>query len=367
MQLVIHATLVMSGICAVLAVLLLIAERYLANYGQCRIDINEGERELEVKGGQTLLNSLMSEGIFIPSACGGRGTCAYCTLKITSGGGEIVPTEEPLLTDEEKASDVRLSCQVKVRNDLAVVIPEELFLVKEYRGVVEHIRDLTHDIKELRIRLVEPETISFESGQYVQLETPAYGSHPEAVYRAYSLSNVPSDNRYVELIIRLVPEGICTTWVFTILKEGDEVTFNGPYGDVRLTDTDRAMIWVAGGSGMAPFWSMVRHMREQQLDRKCTYFFGALTQRDLFLTDELRELEMEMPKFNYVPALSEPAPDDDWDGETGLITEILERHVADASECVIYLCGSGGMIRAAHKVLETKNANEELIFYDEFT
>jgi len=367
MQLVLKATLIMSGICAVLAVLLLIAERYLANYGTCTIRINAGEKALDVKGGRTLLQSLMDEGIFIPSACGGRGTCAYCKLKITEGGGEVVPTEAPLLTEEELADDVRLSCQVKVRNDLAVVIPEELFLVSEYRGIVERIRDLTHDIKELRIRLIEPETIPFEAGRYIQLETPAYGDNPEAVYRAYSLSSTPNDNRAIELIIRLVPEGICTTWVFTMLKEGDAVVFNGPYGEFGLTDTDREMIWIAGGSGLAPFWGMIRHMREQKIGRKCTFFFGALSKRDLFLTEELRTLEKEMPNFTYIPALSQPTPDDDWDGETGLITEVVDRHTGDLSETECYLCGSGGMIRAAAKMLEEKGAKKEMIFYDEFT
>lgn len=367
MELVLFATLVISGICAALAVLLLIAERYLANYGQCRLTINAGERELDVKGGRTVLESLMEEGIFIPSACGGRGTCAYCKLKITEGGGEIVPTELPFLTEEEQSDSVRLSCQVKVRNDLALVIPEELFLVREYRGVVERIRDLTHDIKEVRIRLVEPETMEFEAGRYIQLETPAYGDNPEAVYRAYSMSNPPSDSRAVELIVRLVPEGICTTWVFTILAEGDEVVLNGPYGEFGLADTDREMVWIAGGSGLAPFYGMIRHMKERKIARKCTFFFGALAKRDLFLVDELRKIEKEMRNFTFVPALSEPAPEDDWNGETGLITEILDRHVDDAGGKEFYLCGSGGMIEAAHKMLEDKGADEELIYYDKFT
>jgi len=364
---VIYATLVMSGICATLAVFLLIAERYLANYGTCTIDINAGAKTLEVKGGRTLLQSLMDESIFIPSACGGRGTCAYCKLKVTAGAGEIVPTEAPLLTAEEIADDVRLSCQVKVRNDIAVAIPEELFLVREYHGVVERIHDLTHDMKEVRIRLVEPATIQFQTGRYIQLETPAYGDNPEAIYRAYSISSVPSEQDHIELIIRLVPGGICTTWVFTILKEGDEVRFNGPYGAFGLTETDREMVWIAGGSGLAPFYGMIRHMKERKMTRKCTFFVGALAKRDLFLVDELRTLEKEMDGFTFIPALSQPADDDHWDGETGLITEVVERNVDDLSETECYLCGSGGMIQAAIKTLETKGINEGRVYYDEFT
>ncbi|HUU43518.1 MAG TPA: 2Fe-2S iron-sulfur cluster binding domain-containing protein [Planctomycetota bacterium] len=361
------ATLVMSGTCAVLAVLLLIAERYLVNYGTCTIDINGGDRKLEIKGGRTLLASLMAEGIFIPSACGGRGTCAYCKLKVTAGGGPVVPTEVPLLSQEEIADDVRLSCQVKVRNDVAIGVPEELFLVREYTGVVEKITDLTHDMKGLRIRLVEPDTIEFETGRYIQLETPAYGDNPEAVYRAYSIASPPSEQHAIELIIRLVPEGICTTWVFTILKEGDGVRFNGPYGKFGLTDTEREMVWIAGGSGLAPFRGMIRHLKEKKIARKCTFFFGALAKRDLFLVDELHALEKEMKNFRFIPALSEPADDDHWDGETGLITEVVDRNTDDLSEAECYLCGSGGMIKASIKVLEAKGAKKERIYYDAFT
>ncbi|MHC4717207.1 MAG: FAD-binding oxidoreductase [Planctomycetota bacterium] len=351
---------------AVLAALLLAAQRVLVNYGTCTIDVNEGSRRLEVAGGESLLASLKGQGIFIPSACGGRGTCAYCKLEVPEGGGPVAPTEEPLLTGEEIADRIRISCQVKVRNDLSVLVPEELFSVREYRGAVERIRDLTHDIKELRIRLIEPATMEFTAGQYVQLETPAYGDNPEPVYRAYSMSSVPEETGAVELIIRLVPGGICTTWVFTKLAEGDEVTFSGPYGQFRLSDSDRDMVWVAGGSGMAPFWSMVRQLRDRGCDRRCTYFFGAVGSRDMFLLAELRALERELDWFTFVPALSAPAEADRWDGETGLITEVLDRHVADGSELEAYLCGSPGMIRAAGEVLGRKGIKRDRTYYDEF-
>ena len=351
---------------ATLAALLLGAQRALVNYGVCTIDINEGARRLEVTGGDTLLASLKGQGIFIPSACGGRGTCAYCKLEVPEGGGPVAPTEEPLLTPEEIAGRIRISCQVKVRNDLSVFVPAELFSVREHRCVVERIRDLTHDMKELRIRLLEPETMEFIAGQYVQLEAPAYGDNPDPVYRAYSMSSVPADDGAIELIVRLVPGGICTTWVFTMLTEGDEVTLSGPYGQFRLADSDRDMIWVAGGSGMAPFWSMVRQLRDIGCHRRCTYFFGAVSARDMFLLAELRSLAKELDWFTFVPALSAPAPDDAWDGQTGLITEVLERHVSDGSELEAYLCGSPGMIRAAGEVLAKKGVPRERTYYDEF-
>ncbi len=366
LQIVLIATAVVCGVCTVLTVLLLLAERFIANYGQCTIDINQGARRLEVRGGSPLLGTLREQGVFIPSACGGKGTCGECKVKVLDGGGPIAPTEEPLLAPEQLQANLRISCQVKVRNDMAIEVPPELFSVREYQAVVERIRDLTHDIKEVRLKLTDPDRIEFTSGQYVQLQAPPYGDN-ESVYRAYSVASSPDETDHLELIIRLVPGGICTTWVFEHLKEGDKVSLNGPYGTFRLGDSDREMVWIAGGSGMAPFWSMVRHMKAHGLRRKCTYFFGAVRKRDLFLVDELRELDRELDGFTFVPALSGPADEDAWGGETGLITEVVDRHVADGSTMEGYLCGSGGMIDAAVKVLLKKGFAQDRIFYDKFT
>ncbi|MHC4985545.1 MAG: FAD-binding oxidoreductase [Planctomycetota bacterium] len=358
---------VTCAVSVVLAALLLVAEKVLVNYGTCTVDINDGGRQLEVDGGETLLATLKGQSIFIPSACGGRGTCAYCKLKVLEGGGPLLPTEEPLLTAEEIADDIRISCQLKVRNDLKIEIPEELFAIREYRGTVEQIRDLTHDIKELRIALTDPPEIDFAAGQYIQLESPPYGGNPDPVYRAYSMSNSPYDHRHIETIIRRVPGGICTTWVFEHLAEGDAVTLNGPYGEFRLSDTDNPMVWIAGGSGMSPFWSMVRHMQQASIERKTTYFFGAVSERDLFFIEELAALSKELPWFEFIPALSGPAAEDHWTGETGLITEVVDRHLpADTANLEGYLCGSAGMIDAAVKVLVAKGLTEDHIFYDKF-
>jgi Na+-transporting NADH:ubiquinone oxidoreductase subunit F len=357
------ACLVTTGLAAVL----LLAERYLVKFGQCVLDVNDGGRRLEVRGGKSVLESLKSEGIFIPSACGGRGTCAYCKLKIVEGGGPVAPTELPLLSPAEIADNIRITCQVKVRNDMKLLVPEHLLSVHEYRGVVERITDLTHDIKALRIRLIEPERIAYSPGQYVQLEAPAYGPNPDPVYRAYSMSSVPDEDDHIELIIRLVPNGICTTWVFTKLKQGQEVRFNGPYGDFKLSGSDREMIWVAGGSGMAPFWSMVRHMQKHpEIARKTTYFFGAVRGRDLFLLDELRKLDEQLDWFTFVPALSGAVPEDRWQGEAGLVTEVVDRHVPDGTQAEVYLCGSPGMVDAAGKVVKNKGIGPERTFFDKF-
>jgi len=247
-----------------------------------------------------------------------------------------------------------------------LLVPEHLLSAGEFRGIVEQITDLTHDIKNLRIRLTEPERIKYRPGQYIQLETPAYGDNPEAVYRAYSMSSMPDEDNSIELIIRLVPGGICTTWVFTMLAEGDEVRFNGPYGDFHLSETDREMVWIAGGSGMAPFWSMVRHMAAHGITRKTTYFFGAVRARDLFLLDELRKLDDQHEWFTFVPALSAPAGEGKWSGETGRISDVVGRHVPDGSQAEVYLCGSPGMVDAAARVVGAKGIPPELTFFDKF-
>ena len=350
----------------VLAAMLMLAESRSPGGGTWTIDINSGARRLQVAGGESLLRTLKREGIFLPSACGGRGACGYCRCRITAGGGPVTPAEERRLTASDRAGGMRLGCQVKVLNDLSIEVPEELLVGREYRGVVEQMRDLTHDIKELRIRLVEPKTIDFVPGQYVQLEAPPYGQNREGVLRAFSMSSPPSDKGCIELIIRLVPGGICTTWVFTALEEGDGVKLNGPHGKFHLSDTNAEMIWIAGGSGMAPFWSLVRHMKGRRIVRPCTYFFGAVQRRDLFLVEELAQLEKELPWFRFIPALSGPGEGEGWSGERGLITEVVDRHVQDGSGKEAYLCGSPGMIDASIKVLKSKGITDERIFYDKF-
>lgn len=357
----------LSSLCGVLAVLLVIADKYLNDYGECKVTINEGDEELTVEGGQSILSALSKEGIFIPSACGGRGSCGLCKLKVDEGAGPLLPTEGPHLSDEEKKDNVRLCCQVKIREDIKMRIPEELFAIKEYKGKVEKMEQLTWDIKRVRIKLIDPDAIDFTPGQYIQLQAPKYGKNPEPVYRAYSLASDYQEKGVVECIIRLVPDGICTTWVFELLEEGEEVTLNGPYGDFHLSDTDREMIFIAGGSGMAPFCSILDQMIHENIDRKATYFFGARSLRDLFYTDLMKDkYEKELPNFTYLPALSEPLPEDNWEGETGLITDVVGSHYEDCSDMEAYLCGSPGMIDACIKVLTSKGMPEEQIYYDKF-
>ena len=355
----------MAALATALAVLMVLADLTVGNYGEVKITINDS-KEMAVPGGRPLLSTLMAEKLFIPSACGGRGSCGFCKVKVTSDVGEYLATELPWITEAEKKDNIRLSCQIKAKKDLSIWIPEELFNVKEYRTRVEGIRNLTHDIRELTLKLVDPPEISFRAGQYVQFQTPEYELSSESVYRAYSCSSIPSLKDTVELEVRLVPNGICTTYVFQYMKEGDEVTINGPYGDFHLRETGRDIVFIAGGSGMAPIKSILLDMVEKGIDRKATYFFGAVSKRDLFLVDEMRELEKKLPKFRYVPALSGPKPEDQWDGETGLITEVLDRRLNGGDNVEAYLCGSPGMIDASIKVLSAKGVPDELIYYDKF-
>lgn len=357
---------VLCGLCAFLAILLVIADRIVNNYGIRTIRVNGGEKTLQVQGGDTLLGALGSHGLFIPSACGGRGSCGLCKLKIARGGGPLLPTEEPHLSAAERTAGVRLSCQVKVREDLDIEVPRELFSIRSYRARVVALDPLTWDIRRLRLELLEPPEIAFTPGQYIQLQVPAYGDNPDPVYRAYSMASDAADTRHVDLIIRLVPKGICTTWVFTRLKVGEELAFNGPYGDFHLRDDGREAIFIAGGSGMAPFVSMLADMRHRQDPRRCRYFFGAKARRDLFLLDDMHACEQALPAFQFVPALSEPQPDDAWNGERGLITDVVGRHCTDLGNAEAYLCGSPGMIDACIKVLTAKGLAADRIFFDKF-
>jgi Na+-transporting NADH:ubiquinone oxidoreductase subunit F len=349
----------------VLAGMLVVAERKILNYGTCTISINDGDKELGVAGGSSLLSSLAEHDIFIPSACGGRGSCAYCKVAVHEGGGIITPVEEPYLSPEERAKGIRLSCQVKVRNDLRISVPAELFSVRRFTATLERKRPLTHDIVELRIRLDDPPRIDFTAGQYIQLESKEYKGR-DSVMRAYSISSPPSDPTHLELIIRRVPDGICTTWVFDHLEEGERVRLSGPYGEFHLSDTDAPIIFIAGGSGMAPIWSMLRDMRERGTRRPATYFFGAVSQRDLFFVDELGALEREQSWFTFVPSLSREPEGSDWRGPRGLVTAAVTEHFPDCSGHEAYLCGSPGMIDACVKVLTEATMPEEKIFYDKF-
>lgn len=356
---------VISSIGAGLAAILVISEHYLADYGPCKITVND-ERELTVDGGGSLLSVLTGEKLFIPSACGGRGTCGLCKLKVLEGAGPLLPTEEPYLDEEERASNVRLACQVKVRENLKIEIPKELLAIREYTCKCAAIRDLTHDMKLFRFEMVEPKTIDYIPGQYIQLLTPVYEKSGEEVYRAYSIASDPADKSAIELIIRLVPGGICTTYCFEYLKVGDEVMMNGPYGEFRLSETEAPIVFIAGGSGMAPIKCMLHEMKNTGNHRKATYYFGANKVKELCLGDLMSQFESELTDFTYIPVVAAPEEDERWDGERGLVTKAVERNLKNADQYEAYLCGSPGMIDAAIEALKKIGVSEDKIFYDKF-
>jgi Na+-transporting NADH:ubiquinone oxidoreductase subunit F len=276
-----------------------------------------------------------------------------------------MPAEESHLSAKEIGEGMRLSCQVKVQNDLHIEIPEKRLAVKEYTCTCIGIKELTHDVREFRLKLDEPAEIAYEPGQYVQLLCPAYDGNEE-VYRAYSMASDPADGGAIELVIRLAPGGICTTWCFEHLKEGESVRINGPYGDFHLSDTDATAIFVAGGSGIAPVKCFLHHMKNNGDRRKAIFFFGANLVKDLFYLNLMRDFEKSLEHFRFVPVVAVPGPDEEWSGETGLVTEALARNITNASDSEGYLCGSPGMIDASIKILKQLGMPEDRIYYDKF-
>lgn len=352
-----------SFISAVLAGGLAVSKVVFFSYGLCKIKIND-KKELTVQGGQTLLSALTAEKIFIPSACGGKATCGLCKVKVINGAGEPLPTEEPFLSKEEIKDNIRLSCQIKIRNDISIQIPEYLFNIKEYTARVADMRDLTYDIKQFRLELISPAEIAYTPGQYIQLYVPPYPESEGEIYRAYSISSDPAEKKAIELVIRFVPGGICTTWCFKYLRPGDEVKFNGPYGEFHLSNTDTPMIFIAGGSGMAPMKCLLHQMVNTNNQRKCVYFFGGNTEKDLFYLELMKDFESRLPNFKFVPVVS--GPQAGWSGQTGLVTEAVTRQFNDLKGWEGYLCGSPGLINACIKILTERGIPKEYIYYDSF-
>ncbi|MFN3411159.1 MAG: NADH:ubiquinone reductase (Na(+)-transporting) subunit F, partial [Exilispira sp.] len=290
-----------TSISSFLVVIILLIDLIINNYPDFDIKINN-KKTIKVEGGKSLLLSLKDKDIFIPSACGGRGSCGYCKVKVLNTSIPYLPTEIPYLNPQEMKNNIRLSCQIKVKSNLEIEIPESLFSVQQYETKVVSLLDLTYDIKQVTLEIEDNKSIEFKAGQYIQFEVPPYKLSSEAVYRAYSIASNPNDKKHIELEIRLVPNGICTTYVHQYLKINDKVKINGPYGDFYLRDTDAEIIFIAGGSGMAPIKSILLDMRQRGINRKATYFFGARTSRDLFLLDLMDQLMKDMPNFKFIPA-----------------------------------------------------------------
>ncbi|WP_439184051.1 NADH:ubiquinone reductase (Na(+)-transporting) subunit F [Carboxylicivirga taeanensis] len=390
--------------------ILLYAKKKLMPSGEVTININDGEKELVVEPGQTLLSALGNNKIFLPSACGGGGTCAMCRCQVDSGAGSILPTETGYFTRKEQANNWRLACQVKVKEDLTMQIPQEVMGIKKWECTVVSNDNQATFIKEFVVKLPEGENLDFKSGGYIQIDVPKidvdfkdmevgeeyqeewkkFGmfdlkmKNPEPTYRAYSMANHPAEGNIVMLNIRIatppfdrvtggfknVNPGICSSYIFS-RKPGDKVTVSGPYGEFFIKETDNEMMFIGGGAGMAPMRSHIFHLfHTVKTGRKVTFWYGARSKKEIFYEDHFRAIEKEFPNFKFTIALSEPLPEDNWDGATGFIHQVihdeyLSKH-DEPEDIEYYLCGPPMMNDAVNKMLYDLGVPDEMIAFDDF-
>lgn len=395
----------------ILTALLLYAKAKLIPSGDINIIVNgNADKPMVTTPGGTLLTMLSEQGVYLPSACGGGGTCSLCKCQVLEGGGDILPTEMNYMTRKEAQDDWRLACQVKVRQDMEIKVPEEIFGIQKWECEVMSNEGVATFIKEFVVKLPEGENLDFESGGYIQLDVPAdtynfsdfeiedeYRADwdnfnmwdlktpvDEPIFRAYSMANHPAEGNIVKLNIRIatppwdrkknafmdVVPGLCSSYVFT-LKPGDKCTISGPFGEFFIKDTQKEMVYIGGGAGMAPLRSHIYHLfRTLKTDRKVTYFYGGRSLRELFYTEDFRSIEKDFPNFKYHLALSEPLPEDNWDGPTGFIHQAaLDLYLKDhpePEELEYYLCGPPQMLDAIMKMLDNLGVPEENIAFDEF-
>ena len=397
---------VFTGIILFLVALLLMLEGFLVKKEDHYITINgETDSKLKVSGTPTVLSALVANKIYLPSACGGGGSCGMCKCRITQGGGDILPTELTHLSRREKKEDVRLGCQVKVKNDMEIVIPESIFSIKKYQGTVVSNINVATFIKELIVELDENDQIIFEAGSYIQIDVPPYdiaftdfdipeeyrdewdrynlwhykGKVDEPIFRAYSLANPPSETKRLVLTVRIdmpapwlpdIPPGQGSTYIFN-LKPGDRVSISGPYGDFFVKKTEREMCFVGGGAGMAPMRCHILHQfLTLKTTRKATFWYGARSKREMFYHEEFQKIAGEFPNFSFHVALSDPKPQDKWTGLKGFIHSILlKEYLAthkDPTEIEYYLCGPPLMIDSVLTMLDSLGVEPDMIHYDKF-
>ncbi|MGM0620922.1 MAG: NADH:ubiquinone reductase (Na(+)-transporting) subunit F [Bacteroidota bacterium] len=408
---VIASVAVFLGIIILLVAILLFAKRKLTPSGEVKIDINEGEREIITEPGSTLLSTLSNNKILLPSACGGGGTCAMCRCQIHEGAGSILPTETDFFTRKEQNENWRLACQVKVKEDLKIEVPKEVLGVKKWECEVVSNKNVATFIKEFVVKLPEGENLNFKSGGYIQIDVPKievdfkdievddkfredwenFGmfdlkmKNPEPTFRAYSMANHPAEGNIIMLNIRIatppwdranngfkkVNPGICSSYIFS-RKPGDKVTISGPYGEFFLKDNDNEMMFVGGGAGMAPMRSHLFHLFHtlKTSDKKVTFWYGARSWKEVFYYDQFRDIEKEFDNFEFHLALSEPQPEDNWDGPTGFIHQViydnyLSNH-EEPEEIDYYMCGPPMMNDACQKMLYNLGVPEENIAFDDF-
>jgi Na+-transporting NADH:ubiquinone oxidoreductase subunit F len=330
-----------------------------------KISVNGGKKIVEAERGKNLNDILISQNIYLPSACGSSGKCGMCKCVVKDPAPSLTPNEKHLLTDSEITGGFRLACQLVPDSDCSIEIPPEFLGAREYVSELVSKKFLTRDIVELTLKLTSPGTITFKAGQYITLKMPAHDDIAAAM-RPFSIASSGSDS-VIQMNIRLNPQGTVTPWIFNVLKEGMPVYFNGPRGSFFLRNTEKPILFIAGGSGMAPVRSILYTMKQYNIKRKAVYFFGALTQSDLFYLNEMREFEKELYDFRFVPALSNEMAESTWNGARGLVTEIIERYYAGTlTGYEGYLCGRPAMIEACVPILENKGVNKTDMFFDLF-
>ncbi len=398
------SVVVFTGNIVFLVVWLMISSKVLSPDGVVTIDINDGKKKLEIKPGGTLLSSLAAEKIYLPSACGGGGTCAMCKCRVLEGGGEILPTETGYISKSEAKNGLRLGCQVKVKNHMKISIPDEVMEIRKFDATVRSNRNVATFIKELVLDLPPGVDLNFRAGGYIQIDIPRYelsfkdfeveekfredwdkfnlwnltARNEEPCFRAYSMANHPAEGNRVMLNVRIatppprteLPPGVASSYIFN-LKSGDKVKLSGPFGEFFAKDTDREMVYIGGGAGMAPMRSHLFDLfHTKRTDRKVSYWYGARSLREMFYSSDFEAIEAEFPNFSYHVALSEPQPEDHWDGPTGFIHSVvlqqyLDTH-PDPSEIEYYLCGPPLMIKAVLEMLDDLGVDKEMIAFDEF-
>lgn len=393
-----------TAIIFALVLLILLAKRLLVASGNVKIRVNN-QRTIEVPAGGKLMGALADAGIFVSSACGGGGTCAQCKVKVHSGGGEILATETGHINKREAREGCRLSCQVAVKQDMDVEVPEEAFETKKWVCTVRSNHNVATFIKELVLELPEGEDVDFRAGGYIQIEVPPHeldyknfeieerfhedwdkyniwqfkSKVDETVIRAYSMANYPGEKGIIMLNVRIasppprlpnVPPGKVSSYIFN-LKPGDKVTISGPYGEFFIKDTEAEMVYIGGGAGMAPLRSHIFELfKRMQTGRKVSYWYGGRSSRELFYVDHFREIEKAFPNFKFNIALSEPLPEDNWTGPVGFIHQVLlenylSKHPAP-EDIEYYICGPPMMNAAVFKMLDDLGVEPENIAYDDF-
>ena len=405
------AVIIFLVIILLLVAILLVAKAKLVQSGDVTVTINS-ERKIVSQAGSSLLNVMAEDKVFLPSACGGQGNCGMCKCQVEEGGGEILPTEVGFFNRKQIKENYRLACQVKVKNDMEVKIPQEVLGIKKWECEVVSNNNVASFIKEFVVKLPEGEILDFKSGSYIQIDVPKYeanfadmdiderfrdewdkfkmwglvSKNTEETYRAYSMANHPAEGNIVMLNIRIatppfdrstgtwaagINPGICSSYIFS-RKPGDKVTVSGPYGDFHILDTKREMLYIGGGAGMAPLRSHLLHLFHtlKTTDRKISYWYGARSRREIFYEEDFRAIEREFPNFSFHIALSDPQPEDNWTGYTGFIHQViydnyLKTHEAP-EDIEYYMCGPGPMANAVKKMLWDLGVPREMLMFDDF-